>query len=605
MKTMQRISVALLFLTLPLFAFAQPDPTWTYRYNIPGSFDTWSQVSMDENGSLLLVGRATGTDRIMAKISGDYRPLWIHNYSSLLVPLEMIPVGNGEFLHGGIDDEIGFSRYDRYGNTIWEVLSFTPDGEYDNFENPGIVVDDTHASYMAGEYRDHGFPNVHYIFAQKRDADGNFEWETLWEATESGSGLRTDGIGILQDGRIAVFYQPADSDESRVSLLRPSDGVIEDDFLIGTFSAFEGVGLVTETNRLMYATCPSASQISLIQMDASGNELWSQTYDWTQYLRLHDMIQTSDGGYLIAGYQTTGGSSAGLVLKVDANGTEQWRYLNPSNNAIYTACLEKSPGVFVVVGGEDHNSQWNERSLFTVFGEPQPSPDLRIALRRTSPYEIPAGGGVVGFNAALTNPFNSNRQVTVHTEVFLPDESYLTLPSYSLNLPPGEQIYSVSQGVPGIVPAGNYAFIAKLEYDNEIVSEYSIIAHKLDGTVATSYQHSPWPDAKGWDTLSTDASAGDVSDATATPQAFALGAAYPNPFNASTVLDLTLPKTEQVRIVVTDVLGRQVWVVRDEIMAAGPHRISFHAGDLASGLYFVTAATPSGRHTVQKVILLR
>ena len=70
------------------------------------------------------------------------------------------------------------------------------------------------------------------------------------------------------------------------------------------------------------------------------------------------------------------------------------------------------------------------------------------------------------------------------------------------------------------------------------------------------------------------------------PDAFALSPNYPNPFNPRTVIKYALPQPVGVKLVVYDLLGREVMVLLDEPMEAGYHEYTFDASRLASGVYF-------------------
>ena len=69
------------------------------------------------------------------------------------------------------------------------------------------------------------------------------------------------------------------------------------------------------------------------------------------------------------------------------------------------------------------------------------------------------------------------------------------------------------------------------------------------------------------------------------PTAYALDANYPNPFNPSTEIRFALPEAADVRLVVYDVMGREVARLVDGSLPAGRHRVRFEAGRLASGVY--------------------
>jgi D-alanyl-D-alanine carboxypeptidase len=69
------------------------------------------------------------------------------------------------------------------------------------------------------------------------------------------------------------------------------------------------------------------------------------------------------------------------------------------------------------------------------------------------------------------------------------------------------------------------------------------------------------------------------------PAGFSLHQNYPNPFNPATVVSYQLPVASSVRLVVYDVLGREVTTLVDENKPAGVHTVQFEARDLASGVY--------------------
>jgi len=102
-----------------------------------------------------------------------------------------------------------------------------------------------------------------------------------------------------------------------------------------------------------------------------------------------------------------------------------------------------------------------------------------------------------------------------------------------------------------------------------------------------------------------------VESARIQPSAFALGLAYPNPFNPSTHIDFSLAAETTVRLVIYDVLGRTVrTLVRgDESLPAGFYSVAWDGRDAAgrevsNGLYFYRLTTLSFSHT-GKVMMLK
>jgi photosystem II stability/assembly factor-like uncharacterized protein len=80
--------------------------------------------------------------------------------------------------------------------------------------------------------------------------------------------------------------------------------------------------------------------------------------------------------------------------------------------------------------------------------------------------------------------------------------------------------------------------------------------------------------------------------------------AYPNPWNSTTIVSYTIETPALVRLVVYDVLGREVLRPLEERQSAGIHRVSVHGDGLATGAYYYTLEV-DGRLTVQRFIHLR
>jgi len=86
------------------------------------------------------------------------------------------------------------------------------------------------------------------------------------------------------------------------------------------------------------------------------------------------------------------------------------------------------------------------------------------------------------------------------------------------------------------------------------------------------------------------------------PAAYELYNAYPNPFNPSTTIRFDLPEATKVRLVVYDMLGREVAVLADGERPAGQYNIRFDASRLSSGMYIYRLQT--GNFTQTKKLML-
>ena len=66
---------------------------------------------------------------------------------------------------------------------------------------------------------------------------------------------------------------------------------------------------------------------------------------------------------------------------------------------------------------------------------------------------------------------------------------------------------------------------------------------------------------------------------------FSMGQNFPNPFNPSTSIRYSVPERSQVRLVVSDMLGREVATLVEGTIEAGSHLATFDAAQLSSGQY--------------------
>jgi hypothetical protein len=69
------------------------------------------------------------------------------------------------------------------------------------------------------------------------------------------------------------------------------------------------------------------------------------------------------------------------------------------------------------------------------------------------------------------------------------------------------------------------------------------------------------------------------------PTAAALSQNYPNPFNPTTVISYQLPQASDVRLILYDLLAREVAVLVNGRKAAGSYSLAFDGSGLASGVY--------------------
>jgi hypothetical protein len=128
-----------------------------------------------------------------------------------------------------------------------------------------------------------------------------------------------------------------------------------------------------------------------------------------------------------------------------------------------------------------------------------------------------------------------------------------------------------------------------------------------EGILSYSYLNNDnsWQNMYNWTyTWIGDQWTTDVQRDEAVPRTFELSQNYPNPFNPSTVVRFQLPVISNVRLVVYDILGREVAMLVNERKAAGSYEVQFDGAGLASGVYFYRLQADEFVQT-RKLLLLK
>lgn len=88
------------------------------------------------------------------------------------------------------------------------------------------------------------------------------------------------------------------------------------------------------------------------------------------------------------------------------------------------------------------------------------------------------------------------------------------------------------------------------------------------------------------------------------PYQIQLHSNYPNPFNAQTIIQFSLPITSSIEIKIHNLAGAEIQTLIKSHLSAGEHRIPFEATNLASGLYFYSIISRN-QSTSGKMILIK
>ena len=92
------------------------------------------------------------------------------------------------------------------------------------------------------------------------------------------------------------------------------------------------------------------------------------------------------------------------------------------------------------------------------------------------------------------------------------------------------------------------------------------------------------------------------------PHEYKLNQNYPNPFNPVTKISFSIPVDSKVKLVIYDILGREVQtLINDELRQPGNYIMEFNGSALASGIYFYLLAAEGSQNftQVKKMVLVK
>jgi predicted secreted protein len=173
-----------------------------------------------------------------------------------------------------------------------------------------------------------------YATAMEQTADGGYALAGITDSFGTGHSdfwlVKTDASGNAQWNKT---YGGTGGDEAYALVQTNDDGYA----LAGRTGSFGGGG----------------NDFWLVKTDASGTMEWNRTYGGTSYDLAYDLVQTSDGGYALAGETTSfgAGNNDAWLVRTDASGNMMWnRTYGGTNEDGATALVETSDGGYALAG---------------------------------------------------------------------------------------------------------------------------------------------------------------------------------------------------------------------------------------------------------------
>ena len=365
----------------------------------------------------------------------------------------------------------------------------------------------------------------------------------------------------------------------------------------------------------------------LIKTDSAGGQQWSHSLSQSHASFL-SLVKSTNGNYIAAGTESDSVRSTALYAKVDSAGNTVWlrRYTGPSSPRLsltIAAICATSDGGFAAAGtldtvdgliNEDFSVIRVSSAGDTLWTRRIGGPNREFArsIQNTGDGFVMAGHDFLGsaFYPHILK-FDGNGNV-LWNRVITTVGNGTCAAAYEIEN--GDLIIAgtLIDGVAGVPEF----FLARVAPNDTVLWEQHYGGSGAEwaedmkltsdgGCIITGRTNSF--DSQQWDFYVVRV--GPFHTATSAqprillPVALNLSA-YPNPFNANTRIQFALPTAEKVKLVVYDVLGRNVLVLANGVMESGTHSLIFDGSSFASGSYFARLEAGNSVRT-EKMLLLK
>jgi len=111
-------------------------------------------------------------------------------------------------------------------------------------------------------------------------------------------------------------------------------------------------------------------------------------------------------------------------------------------------------------------------------------------------------------------------------------------------------------------------------------------------------------DPNGWLLKNVSLNLTGISDDEINIKDYKLEQNFPNPFNPETKIVYSLGKSDNVKLSVFDVLGKEIKTLVNEYQNSGTYTVNFNASELSGGVYFYKLQTDNYKN-IKKLVLLK
>ena len=316
------------------------------------------------------------------------RVQWNKTYGAASTEYERFAVqtSDGGYAAVGYTNSYGNGSYDAYlvktdsnGNMQWNKTYGGTGNDY------GYAVQQTSDNGYIIVGVTASFSGSNDVWLVKTDSNGNMQWNQTYGGTGSDIGY---SINLTSDGGYIIVGSTASfSGSNDVWLVKTdSNGNMQWNKTYGGTASDIGysIKLTSDGSYLILGDTSSytngSSDVWLLKTDSNGNVLLNKSYGGTKPEDGRDVLQTSDGGYIITGQTNSYGNGIAdfWLVKTDSTGNMQWNktYGGTGSDMAYSVLLASDGGyvlagctnsfgngsgdVWLVKTDSNGNLQWNQ-----------------------------------------------------------------------------------------------------------------------------------------------------------------------------------------------------------------------------------------------------
>jgi len=366
-KFIQKVNTYVLVLLSNLVFSQAPDTTWTSNYH-RGSYDMAYSIQQTSDNGFILAGEShlintNYTDIMLVKTNamGDSQwakvytdSLGLYAYSIQEDPTRNFVIAGKRYTSWGVENAY-FLKTDENGDSLW---SFTFGGDRNTYAVQVVCTPDSSYMFTGWQNRPSTYND---IFVYKMNANGGSGWYKYYNR---GSDERANCIAATSDkgyiiGGFTDFHTAGMRDYYIIKIDSVGDTLWTKTYGSGWHDQCYAVQQTTDGGYILYGDSDSSSttRALAIKTDPLGNVEWQKAYyRGTWYDKGRSVQQTSDGGFIFGGDSHNFGQGNDFgFFRTDLNGDTLWTKMVDNGGTEFAhSVLQSHDGGYILAGGTSY-----------------------------------------------------------------------------------------------------------------------------------------------------------------------------------------------------------------------------------------------------------